>query len=50
VRIAYGETALRERIKSAGAIWRPRHRLWEVDWKTVRELGLQSRVVDQDDG
>jgi hypothetical protein len=50
VRIAYGETELRERIKAAGAIWRPRHRLWEVDWKTVRELGLQSRVVDQDDG
>lgn len=45
VRIAYTETELRERIKAAGAIWRPRHRLWEVDWKTVRELGLQARVV-----
>ena len=45
VRIAFSETALRERIKAAGAIWRPKHRLWEVDWKTVVELGLQSRVV-----
>lgn len=45
VRIAYTETELRERMKAAGAIWRPRHRLWEVDWKTVRELGLQARVV-----
>ena len=45
VRIAFSEAALRERIKAAGAIWRPRHRLWEVDWKTVVELGLQSRVV-----
>ena len=45
VAIAYRETELRERIKTAGAIWRPRHRLWEVDWKTVRELGIEDRVV-----
>jgi hypothetical protein len=48
VRIEYSETALRERIKTAGGIWRHRQRLWEVDWKTVRELGLQVRVVAQD--
>ncbi len=48
VRIEYSETALREQIKAAGAIWRPKHRLWEVDWKTVRELGLRDRVVVQD--
>jgi hypothetical protein len=47
VRIGFSETALREQIKAAGAIWRPKHRLWEVDWKTVRELGLQARVVAQ---
>ncbi len=46
VRIEYSETALRERIKTAGGIWR--QRLWEVDWKTVRELGLQGRVAVQD--
>lgn len=45
VRIDYSETALRERVKNAGGIWRHRQRLWEIDWKTVRELGLQSRVV-----
>lgn len=50
VRIAYSEAALRERIKAAGGIWRPRHKLWEVDWKTVVELGLQPRVVAQDPG
>ena len=48
VRIEFSETALRERIKAAGGIWRHRQRLWEVDWKTVRELGLQARVVVQD--
>ena len=47
VRIAYTETELRARIKTAGGIWRPRHKLWEIDWKTVRELGLQDRVLDQ---
>jgi hypothetical protein len=48
VRIGFSEIALREQIKAAGAIWRPRQRLWEVDWKTVRDLGLQGRVVVQD--
>jgi hypothetical protein len=48
VSIAYSETELRARIRSAGGIWRPRQRLWEVDWKTVRELGLEGRVVEPD--
>ena len=47
VRIAWEEWDLRARIKSAGGIWRPAQRLWEIDWKTVRELGLQGRVVEQ---
>ena len=50
VRIAFSEAGLRERIKAAGAIWRPRQRLWEVDWKTVLELGLQGRVVPEEPG
>lgn len=48
VRIAYSETELRARIKAAGAIWRSRHQLWEIDWKTVKELGLQARVVESE--
>lgn len=48
VRIEYSETTLRERIKDAGGIWRPRQRLWELDWKTARELGLQTRVVTEE--
>jgi hypothetical protein len=45
VKIGYAEEELRERVKAAGAIWRPRHKLWEMDWRTVRELGLQNRVI-----
>lgn len=48
VRIGFSEAGLREQIKAAGAIWRPRQRLWEVDWETVCALGLQTRVVGQD--
>lgn len=47
VRIAYNETELRERIKRVGGIWRPHHKLWEVDWKTVCAIGLKDRVVTE---
>jgi hypothetical protein len=33
-------------MKAAGGLWRHKQRLWEVDWKTVVDLGLQARVVD----
>jgi hypothetical protein len=41
VRIDYSETSLRERIKSAGGIWRHRHKLWEVDWKRCESWGCR---------
>ena len=47
VRIGYSESVLRERVKAAGAIWRHKHKLWELDWKTAREFGLQERVVEE---
>lgn len=50
VSIAYQETELRARIKAAGGIWRPRHQLWEIDWKAVRALGIEDRVVDPERG
>jgi len=36
-----------ERVKAAGAIWRPRPKRRELDWKTAREFGLQKRVVEE---
>jgi len=45
VRIGFAEAALREQIKRAGGIWRPRQRLWEIDRQTVRELNLYDRVI-----
>ncbi len=46
VQIDYHERALRDAVKTAGGIWRPRQRLWELSWEAVRVLGLEGRVVD----
>ena len=45
VRIEWRESALRAAVKQAGAIWRPRQKLWEMTWETVRALGIGNRVV-----
>ena len=47
VRIAWDETDLRIAVKKAGAIWRPRQRLWELSWEAVRTLGNAHRVVGE---
>ncbi len=47
VRIGFSEAELREKAKAAGAIWRSRFKLWEMDWRTVRELGLQGRIATE---
>jgi hypothetical protein len=33
VGIAYHEHSVRQAVKAAGGIWRPRQRLWEVSWR-----------------
>jgi len=45
VSIAWNESELRSAVKRAGAIWRPRQKLWEMSWETVRTLGIGHRVV-----
>lgn len=44
VRIGYNETDLRERAKRRGALWRPKHRLWEMRWLDAKHLGIADRV------
>jgi hypothetical protein len=48
VRSDYWETDLREKAKQAGAVWRPRRKLWEMAYEDVMELGLENRVVSHD--
>jgi hypothetical protein len=45
VRIFFRESEVRERAKAAVAIWRSRHKLWEMDWRIANLLGLADRVV-----
>lgn len=45
VRIFSREANVRERARAVGAIWRTRQKLWEMDWRTTKSLGLAHRVV-----
>lgn len=44
VRIAYGETELRERAKRLGAVWRQAQKVWEIAWRDAKRLGIAGRV------
>ena len=46
LRVEYWEVDVREKIKAAGGIWRPRQKLWEMRYEDVIALGLESRVVE----
>jgi hypothetical protein len=48
IRVEYWETDVREAVKAAGGIWRPRQRLWELRYEDVVALGFESRVVADD--
>jgi len=48
VQVDYWDTELREKVKAAGGIWRPRQKLWEMRYEDVVALGLESRVIADD--
>ena len=45
IQVAPYETAIREQVKRAGGIWRPRQKLWELSYGQITALGLESRIV-----
>ena len=45
VRIGFGETELRQRIKDTGGAWDASKKLWRIKAASVRALGLQKRIV-----
>ena len=45
VRVGWEEKELREAVRAAGGIWRPRQKLWELRYEAVVALGLEERVV-----
>jgi hypothetical protein len=44
IRVEYWERDVRDKVKAAGGIWRPTHKLWEMKYEDVVALGLESRV------
>jgi hypothetical protein len=48
IRVEYWETEVQAKIKAAGGIWRPRQKLWEMEYKDIMALGLESRIVAVD--
>jgi hypothetical protein len=48
IRVRWDEQDLRARVKAGGGRWDAERRLWSLPAGTVRELGLESRVVPQD--
>jgi hypothetical protein len=49
VRIEYDNLALRSKMKALGALWRPRHKLWELPWGAVVALGIEHRLVSNNE-
>lgn len=45
LKIGFEETALREKVKTAGARWNSERKLWMVTGAVVRRLVLEARVV-----
>jgi len=45
IQVAGYETSVREQVKRAGGIWRPRQQLWELSYSQILMLGLESRIV-----
>lgn len=46
VRINFGESELREKVKAAGGRWDPKLKLWRLPSPAVQALRLKSRVVE----
>jgi hypothetical protein len=45
VRVAFGESELRQRLQQAGAKWNPDRKVWELRYGLVAALGLGVRIV-----
>ncbi len=46
LKIEFNETKLREQVKSAGGIWDPHQKVWQLIYKHVDALNLTNRIVD----
>lgn len=49
IRVAVDEYELRSKVKSLGGRWEPRDKVWKLDYKSIKILGLQKRIVKEAD-
>jgi hypothetical protein len=46
--VVYGETALRDRLKSLGGRWDPKEKLWQIPFGAIRGIAeLEERIVPE---
>ena len=45
IRVEGYEKSIREKVKQAGGICRPRPQLWELSYRQILLLGLEDRIV-----
>jgi len=50
IRVAGYEMAIRAQVKEAGGIWRPRQKLWELSYNKIMKLGLEERIIENENG
>ena len=46
IKVDFGETNLRETVKTAGAYWDKTQKAWLLSLKKVYELGLEKRIIN----
>ncbi len=47
LRVAFGEVAVRERVKQAGGKWNRDRKVWELRYDQAVALGLAGRIVQE---
>ena len=47
IKITFDEFELRKKIKEAGGIWNKERKVWELSFKSTKELGLRDRMVSK---
>lgn len=46
LRIGYGETELREKMKETGGFWNAEQKAWTLSYHKSLRLGLEQRIID----
>ena len=47
IKIEFGETDLREKVKAAGAYWDKEQKVWLLSLREVYNLGLEKRMINE---